>query len=197
MIFIRDFFVSAAFLLIATYCNPLWASSVNPLDLPDLVRKADVIADATVTNLQSYTMWSPEGRTIHTRVSLSLNGSPIKGAVPSSITLDMLGGTMDGRRLVVEGVPQLQVGQRLIIFAHAPSEFYVSPFIGLDQGALRVAHDQLTNTDKVLRWWGQPVKETEPMTTRKTDRAIKAEEALTSAETVDHFLGRVKQLLNQ
>jgi hypothetical protein len=104
---------------------------------------------------------------------------------------------MDGKRLVVEGVPQLEVGQRLIIFAHAPSEFYVSPFIGLNQGALRVAHDQVTNTDKVLRWWGQPVKETEPMTTRKTDRAIRAEEALTSAETVDHFLGRVKQLLNE
>jgi hypothetical protein len=197
MILIRRICPSAGFLLIAGYCSSLFASSVIPLDLPDLVRKADVVADVTVTNLQPYWIWSPEGRAIHTRVTLALNGAPVKGAVPSSIILDMLGGTMDGKRLVVEGVPQLQVGQRLIIFAHAPSEFYVSPFIGLDQGALRVAHDELANTDKVLRWWGQPVKETEPMTTRKTDRAIRAEEALTSAETVDHFLGRVKQLLNQ
>jgi len=197
MSFQRQLCVLATVILAAAYCTHSRASSVNALDLPDLVRKADVVADVTVTNLQPYWIWSPEGRAIHTRVTLALNGAPVKGAVPSSIILDMLGGTMDGKRLVVEGVPQLQVGQRLVIFAHAPSEFYVSPFIGLDQGALRVAHDQTTNSDKVLRWWGQPVKETEPMTTRKTAGAIRAEEALMSAETVDHFLGRVKQFLNQ
>src|SRR6266481_2591214 len=108
------------------------ATTVNPLDLPDLVNKAEVIADVTVTNLQPYVYYSQDGRSVHTRVTFRVNGQSIKGDASSPLVLDFLGGSVGYLKMAVSGVPQLQVGQRLIIFAHAPNDYYVSPFIGLD-----------------------------------------------------------------
>ncbi len=172
------------------------ATTVNSLDLPDLAQKADVIADVTVTNAQSYIAYSAEGRSIHTRVTLTLNGLAIKGNVSSPFTLDFLGGTVGGEHLQVQGAPQPQIGQRLIIFAHSPTDFYVSPFIGVHQGAMRVVHDESTNSDRVFRWWGEPVKESEPMSSHNTSNQQITAETLRSAEATDHFLQRVKDSLN-
>ncbi len=173
------------------------ATTINPLDLPDLVNKAEVIADVTVTNLQPYVYYAQDGRSVHTRVTFKVNGTPIKGNVSSPLLLDFLGGSVGYLKMAVSGVPQLQVGQRLIIFSHAPNDFYVSPFIGLDQGALRVVHDEATQSDRVLRWWGQPVNENEPMTSRQPAGPRSEAEATQSAEPVEHFLNRVRTLAVQ
>jgi hypothetical protein len=188
---------STLFVLIALSAGSVRATTVNPLDLPDLVAKADVIADVTVTNLQPYVYYAQDGRSVHTRVTFNVNGRPIKGNVSSPLVLDFLGGSLGYLKMAVSGVPQLQVGQRLIIFSHAPTDFYVSPFIGLDQGALRVVHDAATQSDRVLRWWGQPVNENEPMTSRLLTGPRSETEAAQSAEPVEHFLNRVKSLVVQ
>jgi hypothetical protein len=176
---------------------PAQATTVNPLDLPELVNKAEVIADVTVTNLQPYVYYAQDSRSVHTRVTFKVNGTPIKGNVSSPLVLDFLGGSIGYLKMAVSGVPQLRVGQRLIIFSHAPNKFYVSPFIGLDQGALRVVHDEATQSDRVLRWWGQPVSENEPMTSRRITAQRSEAEATQSAEPVEHFLTRVRTLAVQ
>jgi hypothetical protein len=173
------------------------ATTVNPLNLADLVNKAEVIADVTVTNVEPYIYYSQDGRSVHTRVTFRVNGRPIKGNVSTPLVLDFLGGSVGYLKVGVGGVPQLQVGQRLIIFSHSPNEVYVSPFIGVDQGALRVVRDPATQTDRVLRWWGQPVKEDEPMTSRRTTAQRPEAEAAQSAESLDHFLNRVRALAVQ
>jgi hypothetical protein len=172
----------------------LRATTVNPLDLPELINKAEVIADVTVTNTQPYVYYAQDGRSVHTRVTFKVNGQPIKGNVSSPLVLDFLGGSVGYLKMAVSGVPQLQVGQRLIIFSHAPNDFYVSPFIGLDQGALRVVRDEATQSDRVLRWWGQPVSENEPMTSRRITGQRSEAEAAQSAEPLEHFLNRVRTL---
>jgi hypothetical protein len=171
------------------------ATTVNALDLPDLANKADVIADVTVTNTEPYLYYSQDGRTVHTRVTFKVNGQPIKGNVSSPLVLDFLGGSVGYQKMTVSGVPQLQIGQRLIIFSHAPNDFYVSPFIGLDQGALRVVHDEATQSDRVLRWWGQPVNENEPMKSRQIMPQRSEAEAAQSAEPVEQFLNRVRSIV--
>jgi hypothetical protein len=171
------------------------ATTVNALDLPDLVNKADVIADVTVTNTEPYLYYAQDGRTVHTRVTFKVNGQPIKGNVSSPLVLDFLGGSIGYQKMTVSGVPQLQIGQRLIIFSHAPNDLYVSPFIGLDQGALRVVHDVATQSDRVLRWWGQPVNENEPMKSRQIMPQRSEAEAAQSAEPVEQFLNRVRSIV--
>jgi hypothetical protein len=176
---------------------PAQATTVKPLDLPDLVNKAEVIADVTVTNVQPYVYYAQDGRSVHTRATFRVNGQPIKGSVSPPLVLDFLGGSVGYLKMVVSGVPQLQVGQRLIIFSHAPNDFYVSPFVGLDQGALRVVHDEATQTDRILRWWGQPVNENESMKSRQVTAQRSEAEATQSAEPIEHFLNRVRTLAVQ
>lgn len=174
--------------------GPLRATTVNPLDLPALVEKAEVIADVTVTKTEPYVYYAQDGRSVHTRVTFRINGQPIKGNVSSPFVLDFVGGSVGYLKMAVSGVPELQVGQRLIIFSHAPGDFYVSPFIGLNQGAMRVVHDEATQSDRVLRWWGQPVNESEPMTSRQRAGQRSEAEAAQASEHLEHFLNRVRTL---
>jgi hypothetical protein len=170
------------------------ATTVNSLDLSDLVSKAEVIADVTVTSVQPYVYYAQDGRSVHTRVTFKVNGMPIKGNFASPLVLDFVGGSVGYLKMVVSGVPQLQVGQRLIIFSHAPGDYYISPFVGLDQGALRVVRDETTQSDRVLRWWGQPVSENESMRSRQVTGQRSEAEAAQSAERLENFLNRVRAL---
>jgi hypothetical protein len=169
------------------------ATTVRQLDLPELAQQAEVIADVTVTGLQSFWVSPAGGKAIRTRVTFSLNSTPLKGQVTSPFTLDFLGGTVGNHRMEVSGMPQLQVGDRLILFSYGPDKSFVSPVIGFDQGALRVIRDQQSNTDRVYRWWGQPVNESQPFNSRVPVSAG----TTTAANTVPEFLQRVSTMLHQ
>ncbi len=173
------------------------ATTVRRLELPDLVGQSEIIADVTVTATQSY--WaSPAGQAaIHTRVTFSLNSPPLKGQVSSPFVLDFLGGTLGDRRTVVPNVPNFHLGERLLLFSYAPDKNYASPIIGLDQGALRVVTDRLTQVDRVYRWWGQPVNEAESFTSRKpiTPQST-SPERLRTASSVQDFTQRMSRLIS-
>jgi hypothetical protein len=172
------------------------STTVRQLDLPELVQQAEIIADVTVTGIQSY--WASPGNAIHTHVTFSLNQAPMKGHVPSSFVLDFLGGTVGDRKMEVSGMPKLQVGDRLILFSYGPDKTFVSPMIGFDQGALRVVRDQLNNVDRVYRWWGQPVNESQPFTSRvPVSAAITTPEQLPTASSVEEFLKRISKMVHQ
>jgi len=174
------------------------ATTVKQLDLPELAQQAEIIADVTVAAVQSY--WaSPAGaKAIHTRVTFSLNSAPLKGQVTSPFTLDFLGGTVGNHRMEVSGMPKLQVGDRLILFSYGPDKTFVSPLIGLDQGALRVIRDQQNNVDRVYRWWGQPVNESQPFNSRAPVSAgATTAEQLSTANSVEEFLQRVSNMIRQ
>jgi hypothetical protein len=174
------------------------ATTVRTLDLPDLVQKSDIIADVTVTAVQSYWASPVGGNAIHTRVTFSLNSAPLKGQVTSPFTLDFLGGTAGNRTMAVSGMPQPQVGDRLILFSYGPEKSSVSPVIGFDQGALRVIRDQTSSVDRVYRWWGQPVNESQLFTSRvPVPVASSNTDLLRSANSVDEFLRRVSKLIHQ
>ena len=169
------------------------ATTVRQLDLPELAQQAEVIADVTVSGIESFWASPAGGKAIHTRVTFSLNSAPLKGQVTSPFTLDFLGGTIGNHRMEVSGMPKLQVGDRLILFSYGPDKTFVSPVIGFDQGALRVIRDQQNNVDRVYRWWGQPVNESQPFNSRVPMSA----ETATAANTVPEFLQRVSTMLHQ
>jgi len=174
------------------------ATAVRQLDLPELAQQAEVIADVTVTGIESYWASPAGGKAIHTRVTFSLNLAPLKGQVTSPFTLDFLGGTVGDHRMEVSGMPKLQVGDRLILFSYGPDKTFVSPVIGFDQGALRVIRDQQDNVDRVYRWWGQPVNEAQPFNSRVPVSAeTTTAEQLRAANSVEEFLQRVSTMLHQ
>ena len=172
------------------------ATTVRQLDLPELAQQAEVIADVTVSGIESFWASPAGGKAIHTRVTFSLNSAPLKGQVGSPFTLDFLGGTVGNRRMEVSGMPKPQVGDRVILFSYGPDKTFVSPVIGFDQGALRVIRDKQNNVDRVYRWWGQPVNESQPFNSRLPVSAETAEQ-LRAANSVDEFLQRVATMVHQ
>jgi hypothetical protein len=174
------------------------ATTVRPLDLPELVQRAEVIADVTVTATVSFLVSPGGGKTIQTRVTFTLNSAPLKGQVTSPFTLNFLGGTVKTHRMEVSGMPKFQVGDRLILFSYGPDKSFVSPVIGFDQGALRVIRDQQNSVDRVYRWWGQPVNESHPFTSRAPASSESATaEQLQTANSVEAFMRKISPMIHQ
>ena len=191
--------VSASLLLLLLLSLPTGskATTVKAIDFPDLVRQAEIIADVTVTAVQSYWASPAGGNAIHTRVTFSLNSAPIKGQPNSPFVLDFLGGTMGDRKMQVTGMPEFKVGDRVIIFSYGPDKIFASPLIGFDQGAMRVVRDQVNNLDRVYRWWGQPVNESQPFTSRvPVTAASTIAEQLPTANSVVEFSQRVSKIIH-
>jgi len=86
----------------------------------------------------------------------------------------------------------------LILFSYGPDKSFVSPVIGFDQGALRVIKDQQNNVDRVYRWWGQPVNESQPFNSRvQVFAGTTTTEQLRAANSVEEFLQRVSNMVHQ
>jgi len=177
--------------------TPGFCSTALTLDLPEISQKAEIIADVTVQNLSSYWV-SPAGvKSIRTRVNFTVNRM-IKGTPSPTLSLEFLGGQVGDRGLKVPGVPQFAPGERYMIFSYAPDRAMVCPILGLDQGILRIVHDNESNVDRVFRHWGQPASEKQDFKSRiPAAQGITTREYLRSADTVDRFVERVRQSLNQ
>jgi hypothetical protein len=177
--------------------NLAFCSTSRTLDLPEITRQADIIADVTVQNTVSY--WAaPAGtKSIRTRVNFSV-AKLLKGNAGSTLSLEFLGGQVGNRGLKVPGIPEFTIGERYILFSYGPEKAMVSPIVGMDQGALRVIHDNESNLDRVYRRWGQPVSEQENFKTRiPAANGIATRQYLRSAESVEHFAERLQTLINQ
>lgn len=173
------------------------AATARTLTLAELSASAEIIAEVTVQGAQSY--WAAPGgaKAIRTRVTFVVNQA-IKGSPGPSFALDFLGGTVDGRALQVPGVPRFSPGERYILFCAAPDKELVCPVLGLDQGAMRVVHDDQSNVDRVFRNWGQPVNANENFESRvPAVPGVTTRDYLRSADTVDRFLERVRQATAQ
>jgi hypothetical protein len=190
----------ALLVFILAVTNPMStrATTVRPLDLPELVQRAEVIADVTVTATTSFLVSPAGGKAIQTRVTFTLNSAPLKGQVTSPFALNFLGGTVGTRRMEVPGMPKFQVGDRLILFSYGPDKTFVSPVIGFDQGALRVLRDQQSSVDRVYRWWGQPVNESHRFASRAPGSSETATaEQLQAASSVEEFMRKISTMVHQ
>jgi hypothetical protein len=185
------------FLFALVSALPGSATTVKVLDLPQLVQQAELIADVTVTNVASFWNAPAGGKAIHTRVTFQLNRPVLKGQVSSPFYLDFLGGVVGDRATRVAGMPEPKTGDRLIIFSYAPDKIFASPILGFDQGALRVVRTKEDNIDRVYRWWGQPVSESQPFTTRfaPSPTAV-TPQLLRTANSVDDFWRAISIMLN-
>ena len=172
------------------------ATTVRALDFPDLVQQSEIIADVTVMAVEPYWASPAGGNAVHTLITFSLNSDPWKGQIVSPFVLDFLGGAMGDRKMQVSGMPEFKVGDRVIVFTYGPDKIFASPLIGFDQGAMRVVRDQLSNLDRVYRWWGQPVNELQPFTSRVPASAAKASSPqLSTANSLEEFAQRVSKII--
>ena len=125
------------------------ATTVIPPTFDQLVDQAEMIFEGTVTGLRSE--WAGEGseRHIMTYVSFKVEDA-IKGAVGADYTIQMLGGTVDGRTMEVTDAPRFKVGDRDILFVeHNGTQFI--PLVGIMHGRFHVQPDENGSNEKVAK----------------------------------------------
>jgi hypothetical protein len=118
-----------------------------------LVAEADDIFVGTVTAVPARRL---PGGAIVTDVNFSalqvMKGAPDRGA----LSLQMLGGTLDGETERLSGVPQFAPGVRYLVFSKGNGRL-ILPLVGGTSGLFRVARDPTTGEELVLDAEGRPV----------------------------------------
>lgn len=107
----------------------------------DQIREADTIFRGTVQRID-VARESVNGQppVVVTTVSF-LPLAVYKGTPSSPVVLKFLGGTIDGRTMRVDGMPQFSAGREYVIFASTKSRL-VCPTVGWSDGSLKVDRDR-------------------------------------------------------
>lgn len=140
----RLLFVAACALLAFRFAG---ATTVIPPTFDELVARAEVIFQGTVTNVRS--QWTGEGAQRHIVSYITFNvEDPIKGEAGATYTLQVLGGTVGDTTMEVTDSPTFKPGDRDILFVeHNGTQFI--PLVGIMHGRFRVQKDQQTGTERV------------------------------------------------
>lgn len=131
------------------------ATSVTPPTFAELVAESQLIVRARVQSVRADWVDSPQGRVIKTFVTLAVL-KPLKGQAPAELTLQLLGGEIDGHGMQVAGMPRFQPGQLEFLFISGNGVRFC-PLVGLMHGRYRVLADPATGRDYVARNDGVPL----------------------------------------
>ena len=133
------------------------ATTVIPPTFDELVTKAELIFEGTVTDVKS--QWVGEGaqRHIVSYVTVQVADS-VKGNPGESYTLRMLGGTVDGQTMEVTDSPKFKVGDRDIVFVENNGSQFI-PLVGIMHGRFRVQQDKVTGREVVVSNAGHAVRD--------------------------------------
>jgi hypothetical protein len=130
----------ALFAFLAAGLTSLFATTVIPPTFDELVSRAELIFEGTVTSVHS--QWVGEGaqRHIVTYVTFRVNDS-LKGAPGNSYTIRMLGGTVDGQTMEVTDSPKFKMGDHDVLFVEHNGQQFV-PLVGIMHGRYHIERDQ-------------------------------------------------------
>jgi hypothetical protein len=162
------------------------ATTVIPPSFDELVSQAEIIFQGTVTNVRS--QWIGEGaqRHIVSYVTFKVNDA-YKGNPGDQITLQMLGGTVDGKTMEVTDAPKFKRGDHDVLFVENNGTQFI-PLVGIMHGRFHVRKDASgrdvvhTNDDTPVASTGQIGKESltaaaaaqSPMSLEQFKQAVQA-----------------------
>ncbi len=163
------------------------ATSVVPVTFDELVAKADVIFVGDVLDVRPFTVATPQGDIIKTRVTFVVRDA-LWGTSRTLESFEFLGGEMDGRGMRVAEMPEFSPGDRRVVFARR--ETSINPIVGFSQGLLRVVRD--SGSDAVLTSDGQPLA-----TTQDIGRAGAGRARLARPMSLSTLRGQIVQRLQE
>lgn len=176
---LRALLIAPAGLLAAAAVAPAFAAVVVPLDLPALTQKADLVVVGTVARTDA--RWV-EGRIV-TRVVLKTS-QVLKGTTADEVTVEVLGGEVDGIAQRVSGMAAFTVGEEAVVFLERHAE--TNRVVGLAQGKFTVQRD-LTGVAMVPDLRGL----TTATRDAKGELVLKPAEAAAKPIPLQDFVGRV------
>jgi hypothetical protein len=122
----------------------------------ELVAEAQVIVRAKVKEVRCAWVDSPQGRVIKTYVTFEVMRR-LKGEPPDDLTLQFLGGEIDGQTMRIAGMPHFFVGQTELVFIAGNGRRFC-PLIGMMHGRYRVQRDGTSRREYVARDDGVPLE---------------------------------------
>ncbi|MBI1764821.1 MAG: hypothetical protein HYR56_25705 [Acidobacteria bacterium] len=148
-------FLVTSLALLLGLVSPLTATTVKRKNFNELVQEAELVAIGRIINVQAFP--TADKQYVYTYVTVN-ELDILKGSFEESqLTLRMDGGdTGDGRRLVIPGVPKFQFGEQVVIFLKGNGQA-ICPFVGWEQGLLRIEKDQKSGESLVKSSRGQRI----------------------------------------
>jgi len=127
--------LSELLFIIAILTAPLSATTVEKMELPQLVSASDNIVQGRVESVES----RYEANRIYTYVSITID-EPLKGERRRTVLLRQIGGAIGAKRTWVAGMPQFNIGDQVILFLRDRHDgtFDVT---GLNQGKYDIVND--------------------------------------------------------
>jgi hypothetical protein len=124
----------------------LSASTTRTDDLADLCQQAERICEVEVLARESVALADGSIETRYTLATLL----PMKGTMSSVQEIRIPGGASGARGLAIPGMPQLQVGERHILFLSAEGQKQWRVPVGLEAGTFRVQNAPGGNAAQVI-----------------------------------------------
>jgi hypothetical protein len=144
--------VIAVIIAVAAATAGVRAQSADPivgkLSLNQLTDRAASIVVGTVVSRQAEWEYYGASKLIITKVTMAIEQS-VKGSVPRTLVLEVLGGTIGDQTMQVSDVPEFRVGDRDVLFLHN-NPHAVSPLVGSDQGLFRVVNESANGVPRIL-----------------------------------------------
>ena len=174
----KKFYFSFALIWIFVGLNAAQGTTVIPPTFDELVDKAEVIFQGTVTDVRA--QWVGEGaqHRIMSYVTFKVEDT-MKGAPGDTYTLRMLGGTVDGETMEVSDGPKFEVGGREIVFVENNGSQFI-PLVGIMHGRFHIQKDDQTGAEFVTTNEHQPVKDVSKL--GRAETAAATGRGLSSAE---------------
>jgi hypothetical protein len=137
------------------------ATTVIPPTFDELVARAELIFDGTVTDVKS--QWVGEGAQRHIVSYVTVQvADPLKGSPGQSYTLRMLGGTVGEETMEVSDSPKFRVGDRDILFVENNGKQFI-PLVGIMHGRFHVERDDATGAETVLTDGGRTISDVQTL----------------------------------
>ena len=134
----KRFAISFALVLLIT--SLAQATTVERMDLDDLVSKSDKIVVGKISNSRTY--WGGNGKIILTTYTVEVEES-IKGQALRTVELTTIGGKIGNLELRVSGMPAFEKGENAVLFIENSGSY--STVVGLSQGKFSVTKGEVSN----------------------------------------------------
>ena len=136
-------------LLLSLLFAPCAATTVEAPDVDSLLRQADYVVRAVVKSATPEWREHAGRRFISTRVELEIK-EVVKGAPPSPLVINLVGGRIGANELIVEGMPVFHPGDDNVLFVHGEQRRML-PLVALMHGVYPIFRDAQSGQDYVMR----------------------------------------------
>lgn len=166
-------------------------TTVEAPDIDSLISQSDYVVRAVVRSATSEWREYAGRRYIGTRVELEIR-EVVKGAPPSPLVLDLIGGRVGQDELAIQGMPKFQVGDENVLFVHGERR-KVFPLVALMHGVYPILREARSGTGYVLRSNGLPLYSAQDVSLPMNRlSAVKRQNPAARPLTVDAFIRQIR-----